>query len=178
MDTRRDDEPAWTTHARRITPGDIIRINRDDDAEEGDMGLRSRVDSTLEKRNGIADAEDGSGGSSSSQTAAQREEGDGLQMRERRRRVSPSLNSEEAREEEEEAEEGERQIQSGESGGRETPPLAQYREGNHLIIERRRNDSDEVGQRTNVSLIAGRCRGHPESFLREAFGANDFHASS
>lgn len=40
MDTRRDNEPAWTTHARRINPGQEIRVNRDDDPEEGDMGVR------------------------------------------------------------------------------------------------------------------------------------------
>lgn len=42
MATNAGDEPAWTTHARRIIPGQDVEINRDD--EEGDVGLQHRME--------------------------------------------------------------------------------------------------------------------------------------
>lgn len=85
MDAR-NNEPAWTTHARRVVPGQDIVINRDD--EEGDLGLR--------------------------------------------------------REEQSESS-GETKPVSYEMADRSrTPPLAEYREGHHLIIERKLSNSSEV----------------------------------
>jgi hypothetical protein len=127
MDTRRDDEPAWTTHARRILPGQQIIINRDDDAEEGDIGIRQTGSPTQEK---LENSEGSSGGSSSSRT--RREE---IEMQENRR-------SSEAGTEEHDPAGGERGGIDRE--GQRTPPLAEYREGNHLVVERRRGDGDEV----------------------------------
>lgn len=120
MDTR--NEPAWTTHARRVVSGQDIVVNRDDDAEEGDLGVRQdsrRNDSPREK------ASDESGGSSSSRTAGRSE---AYEMDER----SGSRQEEEKHEDDD-----------NDDGGR-TPPLAEYREGHHLIIERKVGSSDEV----------------------------------
>jgi len=132
MDAR-GDEPAWTTHARRIAPGQSITINRDDDPEEGDIGLRRNTTSDLEKtrsRNG----EDDSGGSSSSRTV--HPEGEDIEMSEKR--IEPER---ERMEDGERVEEGE---QDGNADGTRTPPVMEYREGHHLIIERKRNEGDEV----------------------------------
>jgi NhaP-type Na+/H+ or K+/H+ antiporter len=86
MDARRD-EPAWTTHARRIVPGQDIVVNRDD--EEGDLGVRQKTQH-----------------SDDSETTARDEH----EMTER-------------------------------AG---TPTLAEFREGNHLIIERKAGEGGEV----------------------------------
>ena len=116
MDTRRDNEPAWTTHARRITPGQDIVINRDDDGEAGDIGVRP---SELNREK--TERSEGSGGSSSSRTVA-------------------------APEEHEMTDRSARDEDDSEDNGARTPPLAEYREGNHLIVERKVEDSDEVSR--------------------------------
>ncbi len=116
MDTRRGNEPAWTTHARRIIPGQEIIVNRDDD-EAGDMGLRNNA---LEKTE-----QSESAGSSSSRTAAP----DVYEMQDRS-------------EGDKAGSEGDRAGSEGDGPG--TPPLAEYREGHHLIIERKVPDSEEV----------------------------------
>jgi hypothetical protein len=134
MDTRRDNEPAWTTHARRIIPGQDIVINRDDDAEEGDLGMRS-LTSPAEKR---LESEH-SAGSSSSRTAAGNEQ---FEMAERARPRSAQSEPED--------------------DGRRTPPLAEYREGHDLIVERRvQDDSEEVRLQLWSMLTSGRRRSHP-----------------
>jgi hypothetical protein len=122
MDTR--NEPAWTTHARRVISGQDIVVNRDDDPEEGDLGVRQngqRNDSLREK----TVASDESGGSSSSRTAGR---SDAYEMDERTGS----------------RQEGERYEDDDDDNEGRTPPLAEYREGHHLIIERRVGDSEEV----------------------------------
>ncbi|KAK1925819.1 Sodium/hydrogen exchanger family-domain-containing protein, partial [Papiliotrema laurentii] len=137
MDTRRDNEPAWTTHARRIIPGQDIVINRDDDAEEGDLGMRS-LTSPAEKR---LESEH-SAGSSSSRTAAGNEQ---FGMAERARPRSAQSEPED--------------------DGRRTPPLAEYREGHDLIVERRvQDDSEEV----DVEVIRNHFADDKEN-LKETF---------
>jgi hypothetical protein len=128
MDAR-GEEPAWTSHARRIIPGQDITINRDDDPEEGDMGVRQESDQhdrSLREKNSLGD------NSSGSRTAA----GQDMEMKERNSQASGSGSS------------GNVDDDDGESGGsqtgRRTPPLAEYREGNHLIIERTGGVDGEV----------------------------------
>jgi hypothetical protein len=142
MDTRRDEEPAWTTHARRIIPGQQIVINRDDDAEEGDLSIR-RVD-TSDSVNGDKrqtapeEPEDESGGSSSSRTAGNLN-GEEIEMHIR------SKDSDLRRGTDDDGDSlGEQGAADEPSDGRGTPPLARFREGNHLVIERRHGDGDEV----------------------------------
>ena len=150
MDTRRadDNEPAWTTHARRIVPGqgqDIV-VNRDDDAEEGDLGLRNTEkssDTAISEKNALrsevsAGSGSGSGGSSSSRTAAVRE-GDAeatgdesIEMQDRSR----GHQGERAGDDDDRS--------TDEDAGERTPPLAEYREGNHLVIERKGREGEEV----------------------------------
>ncbi|OWZ71203.1 hypothetical protein AYX14_03391 [Cryptococcus neoformans] len=166
MDTR-GDEPAWTTHARRIIPGQEIIVNRDDDDEEGDLGVR-RMDTLTSDSNGrIREKieEEDSGESSSSRTR----QGEMIEMAEKRgparhgSQASQASQGEAAEEGERwrssgeessdlandpetqrEVEEGMEEVEDKEGGGRRTPPLAKYREGNHLIVERKVKDSDEV----------------------------------
>lgn len=117
----RSDEPAWTSHARRIQPGQQIRINRDDDMDEaGDIGLRPKP----------ASPEDASTGSSSSRSRPA--ENEDMEMQERRH-ASATMQEDDAETNRNEAQDG-----------RRTPPLAEYREGNHLIIERQRSNGSEV----------------------------------
>lgn len=146
MDSRRDNEPAWTTHARRIVPGQQIVVNRDDD-EEGDMGLRRNH----EKRGELSE-KNGSGQSSqdSSETrAGSSTRRDDIEMTEKRR-SRDGEDDEERRDEDNGGARGERagshegDGDSEEEDGRRTPRLAEYREGNDLVIERRRSRGDEV----------------------------------
>lgn len=166
MDTR-GDEPAWTTHARRIIPGQEIIVNRDDDDEEGDLGVR-RMDTLTSDSNGrIREKieEEDSGESSSSRTrqgemiemtdkrgpachgsqASQASQGEAAEEGERWR-SSGEESSDLANDPEtqREVEEGMEEVEDKEGGGRRTPPLAKYREGSHLIVERKVKDSDEV----------------------------------
>jgi hypothetical protein len=126
MDRR--DEPAWTTHARRVIPGQDIVVNRDEDPEDGDLGLIAR-----EKAVGNDNSGD-SQGSSSSRTAGRGEayEMDGLSK--------DDSNS---------------QAIADDDEGDRTPPLAEYREGSHLIIERKVKDSEEVSTRIFIQLTLG-----------------------
>ncbi|OCF39994.1 Na+/H+ exchanger AnNHA1 [Kwoniella heveanensis CBS 569] len=166
MDAR-GDEPAWTTHARRITPGQQITINRDDDPEEGDMGVRRRDTHQDEIANGekLASQSSGESSGSGSRTMQPSEE---IEMTEKRPSESPRNHQDQAemgeaaelglrrprsrgsrrsfgsrRSSQDEAE-GRAEIDDKRGGGDRTPPLAEYREGNHLVIERKKKDSDEV----------------------------------
>lgn len=119
MDVR-GDEPAWTSHARRITPGQTIRINRDDDMDEaGDIGLRVKP----------SPPEDDSTGSSSSRSRGNED----MEMQERRRGSVTAVVPDSSEDNRNEAVDGSR-----------TPPLAEYREGNHLVVERKRSQGSEV----------------------------------
>nr|ODN82429.1 Na+/H+ exchanger AnNHA1 [Cryptococcus depauperatus CBS 7841] len=164
MDTR-GDEPAWTTHARRIVPGQEIIVNRDDD-EEADLGIR-RKDTLAEEDGHVVEkvVEEDSGNSSSSKTRF----GDGEEFemveQKRSRESQPSQSSQtevavvgeeptnylqedstgDRHNSQEGMENGKGQtIEDEEEDERRPPPLAQYREGNHLVIERKMNDTDEV----------------------------------
>lgn len=165
MDTR-GDEPAWTTHARRIIPGQEIIVNRDDD-EEGDLGVRRR-DTLTSDSNGritekIEEEDSGESGESSSSRTRQGEMIEMIEKRSSSRHGSQASQGEAAEEGERwrssrggspdlandpetqrEIEEGREEIEDKEGAGRRTPPLAKYREGNHLIVERKIRDSDEV----------------------------------
>lgn len=144
MDTRRANEPAWTTHARRVLPGQSIRINRDDDPEDGDMGVKRRDMSmsddpaTREKSSNTSSTEDAGGSGSSSNSRQNGHET--IEMRERKQ-AFPAEGEEAhgATAEEREQDEEERV-----GGGRRTPPLAEYREGMDLVVERRRGAGEEV----------------------------------
>jgi len=157
MDTRQD-EPAWTTHARRIQPGQEIVINRDEDPAEGDLGMLTRektVDSATGEK--LSPGEDESGGSSSS---TRRDEV--IESRGPKREDSDDRSSQEERE----SAEGEAVLDEEAGDGRNTPPLAQYREGNHLVIERKRREGEEVGDFVPSACQAetagaGGGRGHP-----------------
>ncbi|WVO20068.1 uncharacterized protein IAS62_001358 [Cryptococcus decagattii] len=152
-----------------VTRQEII-VNRDDDDEEGDLGVR-RKDAFASEANGRIkekiDEED-SGESSSSRTR----QGEMIEMKEKRdpsRRGSRGSQASQASqgeaaeegerwrssgegssdvandpETQREVEEGREEIGDKEGGGRRTPTLAKYREGNHLIVERKIKDSDEV----------------------------------
>ncbi|KAK4687881.1 sodium/hydrogen antiporter, partial [Tremellales sp. Uapishka_1] len=139
MDASRGDEPAWTSHARRIQPGQAITINRDDDPEEGDLGMRrTHTITSMEEPVNEKERQGGSsGGSSSSNTMAV---GENIEMSEKKREGSgssgPAADEEAIADDEEEAEDDE--------NGRDTPPLAQYREGHHLVIERKGGEGEEV----------------------------------
>ncbi|OCF75432.1 Na+/H+ exchanger AnNHA1 [Kwoniella mangroviensis CBS 8886] len=181
---QRGDEPAWTTHARRILPGQQITINRDDDPEEGDMGVRRR-DTHHDGFNGEKLESQDSGGSSSSRTVLH---GEDIEMREqyqgklepqqeephegeaaelgrrhstdsrasgtsRRSRFSKtsrrsSVDSRgchvEGTDDEQEDEEARGDKEIDDKAGERTPPLAEYREGHHLVIERKKKGSEEV----------------------------------
>ena len=75
--------------------------------------------------------EDESGGSSDSRTLGR---GDDIEMQ---RRDSPEV-------------QGEEEIE--EDAGERTPPLAEYREGSSLIIERKRGDGEEVRKSRKTQL--------------------------
>ena len=152
MDTRRDDEPAWTTHARRIQPGQEIVINRDEDPVEGDLGIRGEKTSEplSEKQTNPPSPEDESGGSSGSRTIAQDEV---IETTEKRKQsdARDSDDEQSVGERREEAEGREVLDDEGEErvgGSGHTPPLAQYREGHHLIQEWQKE-----GEEVSVLLI-------------------------
>ncbi|ORX37176.1 Sodium/hydrogen exchanger family-domain-containing protein [Kockovaella imperatae] len=167
MDTRRDNEPAWTTHARRIVPGQEVRINRDDDAEEGDLGVRSEKQPTSrdmvnrETSNG-----EESGGSSDSRTLAQ---GEDIEMRSRHSSRSQEDRSQEERSQEARSDDGASQEETRseeargaqdyeeEEAGERTPPLAEFREGNNLVVERKGGEGEEV----EVEVIHNAFGDHP-----------------
>jgi hypothetical protein len=125
----RDNVPAWTTHARRLIPGQSIRVNRDDDPEEGDLGLgvHDQESNAREKLSNPSSTEDSAGSSTSNEK---------IEMRQRRRNRTET--------EGEEAhgvtgEEREKDDEEHVGGGRRTPPMNEYREGHDLVIERQKD---------------------------------------
>lgn len=141
----RDNMPAWTTHARKVVSGQAIRVNRDDDPEEGDMGVKRREtsdDATTAREKLSNSSTDESSGSSSSQAVNEK-----IEMRERRRRGNPTEGEEaHGATEEERMKDDEEHV----GGGRRTPPLNEYREGSDLVMERRKS-SGEV--RCNIRAV-------------------------
>lgn len=144
MDPR--DEPAWTTHARRIIPGQDIVINRDEDPEEGDMGLVTREKGNAEKTVSSEDSQ----GSYSSRTAGQ---GEAYEMDQRGRVDSRNSRSSQVFEDDD-----------GDDDGARTPPLAEYREGHHLIVERKVADSEEVSEPCDSADIRSMSKSYGITF--------------
>jgi hypothetical protein len=119
-------------------PGQQIRINRDDDAEEGDLGIRRfPTESVTGEKLPAGEGSSGESGTGSGtgSGSSRREE---IEMQERAS----------VEEHEQEAEyttaRGEDRGRTDSEAGRRTPPLAEYREGHHLVIERRRGSENEV----------------------------------
>jgi len=124
----RDNVPAWTTHARRLVPGQSIRVNRDDDPEEGDlgMGVHEHESNAREKLSNPSSTEDSAGSSTMNEK---------YEMRQRGRRQQTEGEEAHGATEEEREEDDEEHV----GGGRRTPPMNEYREGHDLIIERQRD---------------------------------------
>ncbi|KAL1413096.1 hypothetical protein Q8F55_000845 [Vanrija albida] len=136
MDTRAGNEPAWTTHTTRMEPGQQVVINRDD--EEGDVGLAHNLRNRhirVTTDDGIKS--DGSGESTSSRTR------DGSDGNKRSNDDSEEIELER----------------------RGTPPLAAYREGDDLVIERKGRDED-----VHVSIVkdAYDCEGASAEDVKRA----------
>ena len=121
---------------RRVIPGQDIVINRDEeDGEGGDLGVR-RSNQAIEKSSGS--------NTSSDQTAAP----ENIEMTEQGGQHSGEHNS---------GEESNAEVE--EDAGERTPPLAEYREGPHLVIERRVGSGNEV----EVEVIRNEFSPHKES---------------
>jgi len=116
MDTRSGNEPAWTTHTRRVAPGQQVVVNRDD--EEGDIGIVQPNPLAFNREKSIV-IDDGSNGSSSSRTRGDASEKDSEPTDEMLGIHQPR-----------------------------TPPVAGYREGHDLVIERRGS-----GQEVDVQVV-------------------------
>lgn len=173
-DTRRP-EPAWLSGVNRIIPGQVIRINRDDDdLEKGaiDREESSDDDLTPEEKQEMQRAEQeladrsaasSSSSSSGSSTAVKRVDGGESPMtpgkeheavKERMKDIAADdhgLSRDQVHEEARQEIEGEEQADGEsmeekqlESDGRRTPPIREFREGNHLIIERRKAQDGDV----------------------------------
>lgn len=134
-----NNEPAWTTHARRIIPGQDVEINRDE--EEGDIGLHNRMEKSSQ-----GDSTESSNSNSNSQTRTW--QGQGERITEKRTR------------------DGEDHVQIVDDGAG-TPPIAEYREGRDLVIEHR-DGTDDCDVTTHVVKNAFHDRGEPHSKLGEA----------
>jgi hypothetical protein len=115
------DAPAWTTHTQRVHPGEAIIVNRDEDGEAGDLGIR-RVSPDGESSYGKEVTLSGSGSGSERQDEAHGQE-------------HGHADGEHAA-----------RDAADEEGGR-TPPIAEYREGDHLVIERTNKETGEVSMR-------------------------------
>ncbi|KAL7408912.1 Sodium/hydrogen exchanger family-domain-containing protein [Mrakia frigida] len=147
-------EPAWLSGMQRIVPGANIRINRDDDVEKGpgdreekEIGLSS--DSTA----GLDDRGEGSSNGSGSGSSTRRNGvtgdkkkdvgGEEVENEEGGKMEGKTIGEIEAEGERREAQETGSDIELEESG-RKTPPLREFRQGNHLIIERGGDDGADV----------------------------------
>lgn len=132
-------------------------INRDDDAEEGDLGLRRRdttLDEPVKEKKRPQIGSDDSGGSSSSRTVA-------ITGEENEKKQPESGIDEEKREPSNRQEGdgdddaiGDANADEDVYDGSRTPPLAQFREGDHLIIERRTGDDGEVSKALGCTAAA------------------------
>lgn len=175
-DTRRP-EPAWLSGVNRIIPGQIIRINRDDDGdlEKGPMD-REDDELTPEEKAEMEDAErdrlergEGSSSSGSSTAVKPPTKSERSSNPEDRHEAIKSnmkeiaaedhgIRAEDAHEEAKEEVEGDEEQENEsmeerqlESDGRRTPPIREFREGNHLIIERRKKEDGDV--RTSLLVL-------------------------
>ncbi|KAJ9101761.1 hypothetical protein QFC21_003100 [Naganishia friedmannii] len=146
------DEPAWASHARRITPGESIRINRDDDGEIADDGITDRGDPlVISNEKELSRSQSNSlgsrtvTGSSGEQQDLPCQTGGGeradVEAMENGT-YSPDVANRHARPGEED--EADDDFFEDEDDGRTTPILAEYREGPHLVRERKKDDADSV----------------------------------
>lgn len=167
MDMR--NEPAWATHARRIDRGDDIRINRDDDEDEGaDLQEAIADDGTADRGGGLcekdgvhemyprSDSEQTRAGSGSSGSGVVSKLGRGgersdADAMERGEYTGTGDVADERMAEVPMPEE--RNVDA--SDGRTTPPLAQYREGHHLVIERKTGPGEEVSSKVFAGTTSG-----------------------
>jgi hypothetical protein len=151
------DEPAWASHARRINPGESIRINRDDDDREdvADDGTADRGGGMTEKT--TTSSEMATTDTTDSGPSADR------QFDERAGEKS-DVDAMERGEYNEKRGEGDERQPDGherddekvrEDNGRETPVLAEYREGNHLVRERLKEGETEVSRESTFSCYDG-----------------------
>jgi hypothetical protein len=141
----RDNQPAWTSQVRHVQPGQSIIVNRDEDPEDGDVGLnRTSPEGSAREKLG----QSSTGGSSDDRTRR-----DDMEMSEKKRTSSDG--DVELDEEADGGAPGERAGHDDNEPG--TPPVARYREGNDLIIERKRGGGEEVGYPSG-KLTSGRGR--------------------
>lgn len=132
----RDNQPAWTSQVRHVQPGQSIIVNRDEDPEEGDAGVRQ-----TEKL----------GHSSTGESSSDRTRRDDIEMREKSQR-----SSRDSGEDEQEGSEGAIGERAGEDDNEPgTPPVAEYREGDDLIIERKRKGEEVSKHSTLLTLGRG-----------------------
>jgi hypothetical protein len=124
-------QPAWASQIRHVKPGQPIIINRDEDGEEGDVGLARSSPPDSIAREKLAN----SGESSSEGT--RREE---MEMDEKRASGSEDA---EAEQEKPGGAVAERSMDDDDNSPG-TPRFAEYREGDDLIIERRKASSGDV----------------------------------
>jgi hypothetical protein len=146
------DEPAWATHAQRLRPGESIRINRDDDVDLADDGVTDRGDVdvlTTEKTlsrsqsNSLGSQTVGGSGSSAGQNDQICQDGGG----ERADVVAMENGTYEPEQDISDAhtKEGEfDDLAAIDDEGRTTPILAEYKEGTHLVRERKKSDASSV----------------------------------
>lgn len=144
------DEPAWSSHARRIQPGESIRVNRDDDDREDGAGLD---DGTADRGGGLSEKRRSSNEMATTDTTDSGTTLAGSRQYDEKAGERADVDA---------MERGEYTGNDGEKQGRvtneeeqsqrderETPILAEYREGNHLVRERLKNGEDEVSQLSN-----------------------------
>lgn len=139
---------------QRIVPGAVIRINRDDDTEKGpdekDFALNS---------GSSGDADDRGEGSSSGSGSSRTRQGDVSTLKTKK----TTVDGEEAEVEEGSKLEGKsvgqleregdkreaaetRSEHELEDAGRKSEPLREFREGNHLVIERESEENGDVSR--------------------------------
>ncbi|KAJ9116967.1 hypothetical protein QFC22_004625 [Naganishia vaughanmartiniae] len=146
------DEPAWASHARRIRPGESIRINRDDDGEIADDGITDRGDPlALTNEKELTRSQSNSLGSRTVTASSGEQQESPCQAGGGERAdveamengtYSPDVANRHVRPGEED--EDNEEVIDDSDDGRTTPILAEYREGPHLVRERKKDDTDSV----------------------------------
>lgn len=176
------DEPAWSSHARRIQPGESIRVNRDDDDREDGAGLD---DGTADRGGGISEKRRSSNEMATTDTTDSGTTLAGSRQYDEKAGERADVDAMERGEytgnDGEKPSQGRKEDEQCERDGRETPILAEYREGNHLVRERLKDGEDEVSRLTHSNSLesldfnrltlrlfppAGPSRGHQRLFPR------------
>lgn len=141
------DEPAWSSHARRIQPGESIRVNRDDDDREDGAGLD---DGTADRGGGMSEKRRSSNEMATTDTTDSGTTLAGSRQYDEKAGERADVDAMERGEYT--GNDGEKQGQvtneeeQSQRDERETPILAEYREGNHLVRERLKDGEDEVSK--------------------------------